>query len=89
MSRGLPCTSVLVPIVIIAAIQALYGMAQEQDAQIAAQQEQIAALEEQAEQNNALTWPPSFGLLTIGLLCGGSLLLGLVLGRRWPRGNRR
>jgi hypothetical protein len=82
--------------VTIAAIQALYGVAQEQDAQIADQQEQIAALdarlaalEEQAGQNNALTWPPSFGLLTIGLLCGGSLLLGLMLGRRWPRGNRR
>jgi hypothetical protein len=63
-------------------------MAQEQDAQIVAQQEQITALEEQAEQNNALTWPPSFGLLAVGLLCGGSLLLGLMLGWRWPRGDR-
>jgi hypothetical protein len=77
--------------VALAAIQGLYQLSQDQAGQIAAQQEQIQALEQaQGANGSGLTGGPLSSALTPGwLLLGGLFVAGLVVVQRWRAGGRR
>jgi len=75
--------------VALAAIQGLYQMMQEKDAQIAAQQEQIADLEARLERAVEVPARPLGAVLSDGwLLLGGLLLAGFVIVPRLRPGGR-
>jgi len=65
--------------VALAAIQGLYGRVQEKDAQIAALEARVAALEQANEADGSSARPSPSGVATPWLLAGGLCLAGVVL----------